>query len=67
MKPCAPVFTLAALPSSVSMCMASETRIHAHQHVAENQFAVALDTHAHEGFVAHPVPKGIFRVHVNMP
>src|SRR5262245_42917210 len=31
-----------------------EVRVHAHQHVAEDQFAVAGDPHAHDRFVAHP-------------
>ena len=44
-----------------------EARIHPHQHVAENKFAVAGDAHAHEGFVADAVTKSVLRAHVNMP
>src|SRR5262249_54845888 len=43
-----------------------EIRIHTHQHVSENQFAISLDSHAHKRFVADAVTKGVLRAHVNM-
>src|SRR5262249_18705474 len=44
-----------------------EIRVHAHQHVSENQFAVAPDPHAHKGFIADSITKRLFRTHVNVP
>ena len=62
MYPCAPVFTLAAFPSSVSMCMASlklgSTRTSTSPKI---KFAVSRDAHAHEGFIADSVAKRVFR------
>src|SRR5262249_51097873 len=43
-----------------------EVRVHAPQHVAEDQFAVAADAHAHERLVAHAVAEGALRRHVNV-
>ena len=49
MYPCAPVFTLAAIRFvGIDVHGELETRIHAHQHIAENEFAVAVDANAHE-------------------
>src|SRR5215510_6364604 len=41
-------------------------RIDAHQHVAENQFAIAGNAHAHGGLVAHAVAKCVLGRHVNV-
>ena len=43
-----------------------EARVHAHQHVAEDQFAVAGDAHAHERLVAHAVAERVRGRHVDV-
>src|SRR5262249_41788876 len=43
-----------------------EVRVHANQHVAEDQLAVTGDAHTHERLVAHTVAQGVRGRHVNM-
>src|SRR4029453_15323999 len=42
------------------------SRIHAHQHVSENEFTVATEPHTHERFIADSITKRVFRAHVNV-
>src|SRR6516164_4345321 len=44
----------------------SEIRVHSDEHVAKDQFAVALDAHADHRFVAYAVAQCVRRRHVNV-
>src|SRR5262245_36984614 len=52
---------------SVNMHREFESWVHAHQHVSENELAVAANPYTHKRFIADAITKRVFGTHVNVP